>query len=225
MSGSSVDRQKMLAANQAINDLLAFVDEFEQVRELRGSFTSWTLTNEEVKQFHELDQSFYVCLGAVGMLDQLPSAEVLSRSLDLDQLPRVQFEGKSNLPGDREDGLFSLVEDDWRNHMTALQALLVRLLESETVIPSARGTRGVDDAKNSKQKRGRKSDPEGDRKIADEYSQGLSDGRWEGHSDYLRKKHNNRWQKSKNNAKSWLSSLLKRVSRREIKTAGEDEMS
>ena len=54
---------------------------------------------------------------------------------------------------------------------------------------------------------------ERDRKIHDQYTRGLNEGEWMGQSDYLRRKHRERWVEDQNAAKAWLSSLLKRVSK------------
>jgi hypothetical protein len=112
-------------ASQAINDLLSYVDTFAEVREIRGGFTNRTLTADEIGRFIELDERLYVALGRVELLNQLPSHDVLSSSLDVeDGMKKVEFKGKSRLPGDWDDGLFMLVECDWRREMEELQALL-----------------------------------------------------------------------------------------------------
>lgn len=69
-------------------------------------------------------------------------------------------------------------------------------------------------ATKAKGKPGRKSTIDDDRKIAKEYQQGLELREWEGQADYLRKKHPKRWSENDAGAKSWLSTLLKRVKER-----------
>jgi hypothetical protein len=70
-------------------------------------------------------------------------------------------------------------------------------------------------------KRGRKSDPEGDAKIADEYWDGLEEGKWTGLSDYLKQRHKTRYDENRKAARSWLRMLLGRVEKRKkIKPKG-----
>lgn len=55
-----------------------------------------------------------------------------------------------------------------------------------------------------KKKRGRRSDPDGDKKIATEFYKGREDGRWKSQAEYLRKQYPKR-------TAAWLSDLLRRV--------------
>jgi len=69
----------------------------------------------------------------------------------------------------------------------------------------------VSDRVSEPKKRGRPTNIAYARKVATEYERGLEEGEWEGQADYLRRVHNKRWEESQNAAKSWLSTLLKRV--------------
>lgn len=66
-----------------------------------------------------------------------------------------------------------------------------------------------------KKKRGRPNSREVDRKFAEEYRSGLEHRLWEGQADYLRRKHKKKWDYDSNSAKSWFSTLLKRVDKLE----------
>lgn len=66
-------------------------------------------------------------------------------------------------------------------------------------------------AKRKKQKRGPKPSPDNDKKIANQYHDGLLSGLWPSQVGYLKKMHPDRWKKNRNSAKAWLSTLLKRA--------------
>jgi hypothetical protein len=68
-------------------------------------------------------------------------------------------------------------------------------------------------------KRGRQSNAEQDKKIAEEYWSGLEKRSWTGQADYLRQKHCRRHRENQNSAKAWLSTLLKRV--KKLKESGD----
>ncbi len=69
------------------------------------------------------------------------------------------------------------------------------------------------------QKRGRKSNAEQDKKIAEEYWSGLERRSWTGQADYLRRKHGPRHRENPNAAEAWLCALLKRVNK--LKESGD----
>lgn len=97
---------------------------------------------------------------------------------------------------------------------TMLQANAMTLNQVADVIEQSVAANKTDEGKGATKPRGkpgRKSNPESDQQIHEEYNSGLEDGKWDGQADYLRKKHRERWKEDSNAAKSWLSTLLKRV--------------
>ena len=119
---------------QAIDALLSFIQECTQVREdPRGAFGRFILRSE-MDRFRELDTQVVLLAHEAGLLEALPRQDELKqqtyapdvpmcRPNDPD-VPLVQFEGKTNLPGDWTPDYFMPVWNGrWKEDMAVLRAL------------------------------------------------------------------------------------------------------
>src|SRR5580700_11600442 len=99
---------------KAIDDLIEFVKAADE-RELchRGALCRGILHSER-RQFDELDQRVYTLAFAAGLKDELPKpvdSEGLTFTPDAPLLLPLFFLGKTNLPGNWGDGIFSFVNE------------------------------------------------------------------------------------------------------------------
>jgi pyrimidine deaminase RibD-like protein len=119
---------------RAIDALLSFIRECDQVREdPRGAFGRFILRSE-MDRFRELDTQVFLLAHEAGLLEALPRQDELKQQMyhpdvpmcrpnDPDS-PLVQFEGKTNLPGDWTPDYFMPVWDGrWKEDMAVLRAL------------------------------------------------------------------------------------------------------
>jgi hypothetical protein len=89
------------------------------------------MTHDEVMQFLEIDERLFLALHNIGLRDELPKHDLLARHIDapvpgMEPSPPVAFEGKCNLPGDWDKGLFVFESIGWLEAMKPLRELLRR---------------------------------------------------------------------------------------------------
>ncbi len=90
------------------------------------------LSQSEMTAFRELDQRVYSRAFSAGLAVQLPSIDVLKPSLEFEGMKDIEFEGRTNLPGDWERGVFLVISDKWDSAMEQFSKAIEHYLASRT---------------------------------------------------------------------------------------------
>jgi hypothetical protein len=108
---------------QAIDDLIEFVEAPERVQCYRGKFCHG-ISQPERHQFDELDQRVYILALAARLKDELPKPVDIEGSMFVSDARPLGFLGKTHLPGDWIEGIFSFVgEERWKRDLLLVQSL------------------------------------------------------------------------------------------------------
>ncbi len=106
---------------QAIDDLLAFVGDRRKI------------PRSEIQRFRELDKNVYVLACRLNLQSCLPPIEELERPLHAPEMRKVQFAGRTNLPGDWDsDEFFVQPNLGWKDSLDVLRELAAKQGEAAT---------------------------------------------------------------------------------------------
>jgi hypothetical protein len=116
---------------QAIDDLIEFVMADERVQpDARGAFCRGILQSER-HQFDELDRRVFTLAFAAGLNGELPKPVDIEGSAHVPDAPPIGFLGKTHLPGNWIDGVFSFFgEERWRRELLLVRTLAKASLEN-----------------------------------------------------------------------------------------------
>lgn len=107
---------------QAIDDLIKFVLDRDEPRFYQGAFCRGIFQPER-DQFDELDQRVYILAFAAGLKDELPKPVDIEGLMSSPDLPPIGFMGRTCLPGNWIEGVFSFHWGWWQRDLLLLRSL------------------------------------------------------------------------------------------------------